>query len=290
MRSHKKGFTLIELLVVISIIALLLSIMMPGLSRAKELAKRTVCASNLKSIGTSVFVYANKNNDQLPPTSYQPGDDDYSDLKAGDPYLTFMLFYLKPSVSPSMRPKDRVQYTYGLGHLFMSDILEDGESFYCPSAPKALDNGNGMLSFHYGDYSNNGTTFPWNNEITNPTGSLNKLNVRSSYNYIPQNAKKLVAITGRQTEYFPDVAEKSYQLNSRSVLACDFLYSKEFLPHKKGSRQPAGVNVLHADGSVAFNNDEDAFADSIWNPDIADYDLRVGNDEYAFRKVIRLME
>ena len=58
----RKGFTLIELLVVIGIIALLVSILMPALSRAKELAKRTVCSANLKGIGNATVIYMNEND------------------------------------------------------------------------------------------------------------------------------------------------------------------------------------------------------------------------------------
>jgi len=60
-----KGFTLIELLVVISIIALLLSILMPGLQKAKEAARRVVCSSNMKQLATGNFSYAAENDDRV---------------------------------------------------------------------------------------------------------------------------------------------------------------------------------------------------------------------------------
>ncbi|MBN1555425.1 MAG: type II secretion system protein [Phycisphaerae bacterium] len=52
------GFTLIELLVVIAIISLLVSILLPSLQKAKDLAKSVVCIANLKEISTMVFLYA----------------------------------------------------------------------------------------------------------------------------------------------------------------------------------------------------------------------------------------
>ena len=61
-----KGFTLVELLVVVAIIALLVSILLPTLSRAKELTKRAICGTNLKGIGSSAFIYANDFNDCFP--------------------------------------------------------------------------------------------------------------------------------------------------------------------------------------------------------------------------------
>lgn len=65
-KSGRKGFTLIELLVVVAIIALLISILLPSLARARELAKRTVCASNMGNIGKGLVIYANNNSDSLP--------------------------------------------------------------------------------------------------------------------------------------------------------------------------------------------------------------------------------
>ena len=60
------GFTLIELLVVIAIIALLVSILMPALRRAKDFANKPVCQSNLRSAGAGIILYTCDYDDWLP--------------------------------------------------------------------------------------------------------------------------------------------------------------------------------------------------------------------------------
>ncbi|MFN4243914.1 MAG: type II secretion system protein [Tepidisphaerales bacterium] len=60
------GFTLVELLVVIGIIALLIAMLMPTLSRSREAANMTACMSNLRQIGMAFQQYRNDNRDILP--------------------------------------------------------------------------------------------------------------------------------------------------------------------------------------------------------------------------------
>src|ERR1041384_2751117 len=65
-RGGGGGFTLIELLVVVGIIALLISILLPSLGKAKELANRVYCAANLRGMVQSLNIYGQENNDVFP--------------------------------------------------------------------------------------------------------------------------------------------------------------------------------------------------------------------------------
>ena len=69
LRRVSRAFTLIELLVVIAIISLLVSILLPSLSRAKELAREVVCASSLHRIGIAVLLYNQDHDSAFPPSS-----------------------------------------------------------------------------------------------------------------------------------------------------------------------------------------------------------------------------
>ena len=68
------GFTLIELLVVIAIIALLVSILLPSLNRAKELARDVLCSTTVRNLGTSLGMYVNDNDGVLIPAAVVGGD------------------------------------------------------------------------------------------------------------------------------------------------------------------------------------------------------------------------
>ena len=70
--KRSKGFTLIELLVVIAIIALLISLLLPSLKRAQEMAHRVVCNNHVQLIARACLVYAEDWDGYGPPESYIP--------------------------------------------------------------------------------------------------------------------------------------------------------------------------------------------------------------------------
>ena len=89
LKEKSKGFTLIELLVVISIIALLLSILMPGLQKAKEHARVLVCKTNLKQISFASLLWAEDHDGWTLASGWSWGSvvDGYDMPTSLEPYL-----------------------------------------------------------------------------------------------------------------------------------------------------------------------------------------------------------
>ena len=139
-RSIPKAFTLIELLVVISIIALLIAILLPALGRAKELANRSVCAANIRSIAQSMIIYAQANRTRFPCTpgpyggqirlgSGQPAGPWYS---SSQPPVAVAndWFYLVGKSSPPAANTGSIQASMYL--LILTGYCST-KSFICPS-------------------------------------------------------------------------------------------------------------------------------------------------------------
>jgi prepilin-type N-terminal cleavage/methylation domain-containing protein/prepilin-type processing-associated H-X9-DG protein len=92
-RSRKNGFTLVELLVVIGIIALLISILLPSLSKARKQAVAVQCQSNMRQIGQAMLMYANAYKGAIIPsvvwsnTVTAGGNDSWAFLLVADKFL-----------------------------------------------------------------------------------------------------------------------------------------------------------------------------------------------------------
>jgi len=107
--QRKPAFTVLELLVVMFIVGLLISMLVPSFSRAREAARRTVCVSRLKHLGASTFTYAFDANDFGPQVMHRAG---------------------------TKAPRSLISRTgkyVNLGLLLAENLLNDPRMFYCPS-------------------------------------------------------------------------------------------------------------------------------------------------------------
>jgi prepilin-type N-terminal cleavage/methylation domain-containing protein/prepilin-type processing-associated H-X9-DG protein len=153
---NRKGFTLVELLIVIGIIALLISILLPALTRARESANAVVCMSNMRQFGLGIQMYADQNKGELP----QKGPDGSSPAQAfgqnGQPYNDVIGFD-DPSIwfnaiPPMVNGQSYFQMIYAnyQGKMTLPKANAGFRSiFICPSATDAG-------TFYAGDTIKNG--------------------------------------------------------------------------------------------------------------------------------------
>ena len=115
--KKRSAFTLIELLVVISIIALLVSILMPALRNAREQANIAVCLSHERSLITGIHIYAMDYDGSIPSNiAYMNASWGFICWETYDPPARWV----------------------NLGRLYGTGIIEDPEIFYCPAQKNKL--------------------------------------------------------------------------------------------------------------------------------------------------------
>jgi prepilin-type N-terminal cleavage/methylation domain-containing protein/prepilin-type processing-associated H-X9-DG protein len=222
--KNEKAFTLIELLVVIAIIALLLAILLPALGKVKRLAKRVVCMTRLKELGTGYAMYANGNK------GYVAYDTNLNGRDFG--LLNYTLRWGDINFGASQAR------WINQGKLYEENAVINPMVYYCPSE-KATN------ELHkYENY--------WDGGVPRPTGDIYDIIDKIKPGF-PDEGKRRVRASYLARPIFAGEKRKRFSDGPDMALLAD-RWTYGGTPH-----MGADLNVLFNDGHVSCHHDNDKY-------------------------------
>jgi prepilin-type N-terminal cleavage/methylation domain-containing protein len=248
-RGRRGAFTLVELLVVIGIIALLISMLLPALQKAREAAARAACLSNLRTIGQALFIYAHDNKDQIPLGTIKQRYQEAYWVRLNNGGGTGLR-------SPTW------------GSVYHANLMKAPAAFYCPSAQGDI--------FHQFDGQNNA----WRPDTNNVRGGYFLRPMAHDGTPVLWDVVLAAAPPAPPSvDETPAPAARTYwnpypklsKLKSRALAADIFA-----TPHRIEWRHKKGINVLNATGSAKWI-DRGLFKKlpATWTPPVAGWSTTV---------------
>jgi prepilin-type N-terminal cleavage/methylation domain-containing protein len=224
--KRQKAFTLIELLVVIAIIALLISILLPSLSRARELSKRTVCSANLRGIGQAAYIYA-QDGDSFPANSGLSGP---GGIGADGVMRLFALVDrgpMQPGTTATPSP------TVDMWMLVRANNTTP-KQFICPSTTDQPDPAQDTTAYY--DF-------------------LTAIHLSYSYQYQHDANRKIVGTSSEPI--FPFMADANPYVKGQVTSALDGDRISQWRGNSQNHTNREGQNILFQDSHVSFEKGPD---------------------------------
>ena len=233
----RRAFTLVELLVVIGIIAILISILLPSLTRAREAANRAACLSNLRSVGQMFLIYAHDNKRQIPLGT------------RSNIYLES--YWIRRDNGGAIR-----WITWG--PLYRAGLMKAPQYMYCPSAADP-----------YHQYNGPSNAF---DRITAATAQGNGYGVRAGYYLRPMDGAGVPVLwrdASGEAGAAPPIGPPPGNLEWRPYPKLDKMKNRALAadifatPHRIRWRHVRGINTLYSDGSAKWIQKE-VFTTAQW--------------------------
>ena len=233
-----RGFTLIELLVVISIVAVMISLLLPALASSRNLAQRTNCSAQLHSLGQAFAVYADTYENQYPANS-----------EYGLPFEYMINGY--NNVTRNWNPA-------GFSLLYTSGVMTVPQMFYCPQ------------SGYYGaDSASYGSYLP---TLVDKGYTINWANIAYSYcyYYAPSGQRNYWGqdLDAPQIQFSngPDDSNNTILAGDTTMAVFNsFAWPNPAASnHMTSGTTPDGGNELYNDGSVRWHNFSQMHAGYTW--------------------------
>lgn len=217
---HRTGaaFTVVELLVVVGIITILVALLMPALSKARQVSQRVRCASNLRQIVMATTTYAGENKNRI-PERWRPGYD-MGNVRPSTAFGSYTSYSWGGFADNSCNINSLVEKGY-LSGLFIKDDPEvDVPWLWCPAAIDGTSAAPGNTSGTGGGYT-------------------------SSYFFNP-HTRVPTAASGLDSRY-----TRIDKIPRNRCVVCDSVYALDALYHMSSS-STAGWNLAFPDAHVVF--------------------------------------